>query len=602
MQAGAEAPPICSALTNPPLPVSQLPLSRALFCSGRNRQAAPNGGCPSGLGLTRRLTTVLRFGGTRETAESRNGQRWQRGAAIEEGPLTTSTIEANTFANFLPPKGVDFDRPCTFHSDGDCWLAGTLPPWNKILSALCLELIELRPTTLSLRSNGLHSQGNTSAHLLNNGAYLFQWLPKQHACVQSICLEESRAFGNPVLVLTRPLPLSAHLRHLTLKGGCLTPSSERDLCDGMAALETLETFEFIELEITSRDLAHGIASLLRNNGRHLVKVRFGGNNLSKRSTAVILTALLECQVLSELSFDHNPLNKGNIETLAVVVRSLRNLKKLTLRFSISEDGPSSPIAKALESNASLEELSLNGCRIQFKLLFEALRTNTTLRLLDLEYCTMTINEVMHLATALSLNKGLRTVLLQRCLLEDEGIVALANAVAINDTLEKLDLFNNRCSTQSVMAFCRSLKNNRTLRSVVLGEGHGIRSGEHKCYGRIALPWKDADLTPLTMALKAEAHSLQELDLRCLENFTCSLLCSLLEALASNTVVRALKFKAYSYDCRLGEALRNALISNRSIKSLQWEEGHQCVSKHLPFRCMQSPPPECNGGPAEPACE
>ncbi|KAL1440959.1 hypothetical protein MTO96_009005 [Rhipicephalus appendiculatus] len=91
---------------------------------------------------------------------------------------------------FLASKGVDFDRPCTFHIDGDCWLVGTLRPWNKILSALCLELIELRPATLCLRSNCLYSYGNASVDALRNGAYLFRWLPKQHACVQSICVDE----------------------------------------------------------------------------------------------------------------------------------------------------------------------------------------------------------------------------------------------------------------------------------------------------------------------------------------------------------------------------------------------------------------------------
>ncbi|KAL1440960.1 hypothetical protein MTO96_009006 [Rhipicephalus appendiculatus] len=327
------------------------------------------------------------------------------------------------------------------------------------------------------------------------------------------------------------------------------------MCDGLATLKTIETFEFLKLGITSRNLARGIASLLRENGRHLVKV------------------------LSELSFDDNPLNKGNIDTLAVVVRSLRNLKKLTLDFSIFEDAPFGPIAKALESNTSLEELSLKGCRIQWELLFEALHTNTTLRLVDLKNCTMNFNEVMHFATALSFNKGLRTVLLQRCHLEDEGIVALANAVAINDTLEKLDLSGNWWSAQAAMVFCWSLKNNRTPRSVVLGaisSSHEERMelshelSQHKCHDRIALLWKDADLTPLTMALKADAQSLQELDLRCLVGFSVSPLCSLLDALASNTTVRVLKLDPSYYDCRQGDALRNALISNRSIKSLQLE--------------------------------
>ncbi|KAH7976502.1 hypothetical protein HPB52_014760 [Rhipicephalus sanguineus] len=69
---------------------------------------------------------------------------------------------------------------------------------------------------------------------------------------------------------------------------------------------------------------------------------------------------------------------------------------------------------------------------------------------------------------------------------------------------------------------------------------------HKCYGRIALPCVDADLTPLTVALKADAQSLQELDL-VVDCFSCSLLCSLFDAVASNTMVRALRICARRYD-------------------------------------------------------
>lgn len=481
---------------------------------------------------------------------------------------------------FLASKGVDFDRPCTYDSDGDCWLSGTLPPWNKVLSAVCLELIELRPATLCLRSIDVDSKGNTSVEALNYGAYLFTWLPKQHACVQSICLVESLLFKKPAFALKLALESSARLRHLTLKGGYSTPFSERDLSDGMAALKTLETFEFLKLDIASRNLAHDVAALLRENGRRLVKVRFERNDLSQRSTAVILKALLKCQVLSELSFDHNHLNKGNSEALAALIRSLRNLKKLTLRYSLSE-GPFGPIAKALESNTALEELSLKACQIQFELLFEALHTNTTLKVLDLDSCTMTYSEVRHLARALTFNKGLRTVLLPHCSLEDEGIVELANAMAKNDTLEKLDLLYNRCGARAVMAFCQSLTNNRTLRSVSFGltsvsdqERRELSQqlSQKECYGRIVLPWVDADLTPLTIALTADAQSLRELDLSDVDDFSCSLLCSLFDALASNTMVRTLKLEARHYDCRLGEALRNALISNRSIKSLELELG------------------------------
>ncbi|KAH7976448.1 hypothetical protein HPB52_014379 [Rhipicephalus sanguineus] len=478
---------------------------------------------------------------------------------------------------FLASKGVDFDRPCTLDTGGDCWLAGTLPPWNKILSAVRLELIELQPAILCLRSNGLYSSGNTSVEALHYGAYLCTWLPKQHACVQSICLKESYNSRKPAIAFKMALPSSARLRHFTLNSSYSTSFSELDLCDGMAAFKTLETFEFLNVDIKSRDLACAIATLLRENGRHLVKVRLEHKGLSQLSTAVMLKALLKCHVLSELWLD-NRLNKRNIETLAVVVRSLRNLKKLTLRYRIPEGGTFGPIAKALESNTSLEELSLKGYKMQFELLFEALHTNVTLRLLNLEFCAMTFNEGRHLARALTFNKGLRAVRLKGYL-EDEGAILLANAMAINDTLEKLDLFDTLCSTQVVMAFCRSLKNNRTLRSIGVRLSTessderrelSLQMSQHECYGRIALLWEDADLAPLTMALEADAQSLQELHLGYVDRLSCSLLCSLFDALASNTMVRALSVSARRYDCRRGEALRNALISNRSIKFLELE--------------------------------
>ncbi|KAL3198030.1 hypothetical protein MRX96_044544 [Rhipicephalus microplus] len=445
---------------------------------------------------------------------------------------------------FLARKGVDFDRPCTFHVDGDCWLAGSLGPFNKILSPLGLEVVELQSATLCLRFNDLRPKGNTRVDALRSGAYLFTWLPKQHACVHSICLREQiSAFKIPLLELKRALRSSVHLRHLCLGGLFeMTPDSERDLCDGMAALQMLETFELLRVDIASRNLARVIATLLRKSRRHLVTVRFFRNKLSQRNAAVILRELPQCQRLSELSFDLNRLNKSNIEIMAVIVRSLRNLKKLSLDLSIYSNAPFGVLAKALESNASLEELSLQCFHSQVALLFEALHTNTTLKLLDLWGCEMNFNEVMCFATALTLNQSLRTVMLQECNLAKEGIAILANAIAMNTTLEKLDL-------------------------IVLSH----EMSQHNCHDRIVLRWEDEDLAPLTTALKADALSLQELDLDLVQHSD-TLLCSLFDALASNTMVRTLKLKPGHYDCHLGYALRNALMYNRSIKVLQLESG------------------------------
>ncbi|KAH8031981.1 hypothetical protein HPB51_022503 [Rhipicephalus microplus] len=386
-------------------------------------------------------------------------QRW---------PLAMSTTKANIFVDSLPPKASTSTGPA-LSTATVIWLAGTSAPWNKILSVVGLELSELQTTTLCLRSNDVCSVGEPSVHAPCNGAYLLAWLPEQHTCVQSICLHENiQSYKTPALAHKMLLPFSAHLRHLTLEGRYSIPFSERDLCNSMTVLKTLETFECFELRINYCDLARGVATLLHRNRRHLTKVRFQNNKLSPQSTASFLSALLECQVLSELSFNRNHLNKGNVESLAVILHSLRNLKKLSLDFSIYSKEPFGPIAEALESNASLEELSLKSCQVEFKLLFEALHTNTTLKMLNLECCTMTFNEVKYFAATLSLNKGLRTVLLPNCQLKDEGITLLAHAMAINNILQKLDLHDNSGMTEAVMAFCQSLKNNGALRSIIFG--------------------------------------------------------------------------------------------------------------------------------------
>ncbi|KAL3183946.1 hypothetical protein MRX96_006268 [Rhipicephalus microplus] len=397
-------------------------------------------GCFNGLGL-RHPTTVLRFGSKQLKVRIESDGHGEQPTKMAARYVND---RSEHIRGFLASKGVDFDRPCTFDSDGDCWLAGTLAPWNKILSVVGLELSEFQPTTLCLRSNDLCSIGEPSVHAPCNGAYLLAWLPEQHTCVQSICLHENiRSYKTPALALKMLLPFSAHLRHLTIKGRYSIPFGERDLCNSMAVLKTLETFECFELRINYCDLERGVATLLHRNRRNLTKVRFQNNKLSPKSTAFFLSALLECEVLSELSFNCNHLNKGNVESLAVIIRCLRNLKKLSLDFSIYSKEPFGPIAEALESNASLEELSLKGCQVEFKLLFEALHTNTTLKMLNLECCTMTFNEVKYFAATLSLNKGLRTVLLPNCQLKDEGITSLAHAMAINNTLQKLDLHDNR---------------------------------------------------------------------------------------------------------------------------------------------------------------
>lgn len=481
----------------------------------------------------------------------------------------------------LARSGINFDRACTDGANGDCWLSASLTPWNKLLAPLCLELIELEPSKLCLRSINVDGRSHPGVDALYDGAYIFTWLPKQHACVQTICLEDSVLFQKPAYALKLALGESARLRHLRLKGGYSTPFSERDLSEGMKPLTALESFEFRKLDITSHKLAIDIAFLLRRNGDHLAKVTFERNILSQRSISTLLAALVKCKVLAELSFDHNDMNKANIAAMAVVIHSCKHLKKLALRYSFGGGGHIGPIAEALQCNASIVELKLHACQTSLAPLFKVLETNTTMRLLDLDSCTLSAASTTPLAEALRCNKALQSVALQHCSVVDSGAVALASAIVENVALETLDLLHNRVSIGGVTAFCQALRKNRTLRRVAIGPFGATNQqrrdlahllNQYECYGRIALSWADVDLAPLTIALALDSQSPLELDLGEACELSSSLVCALFETLASNAVVRVLRFEARHYEPLKAEALCKALISNQSIKILELQMG------------------------------
>lgn len=477
---------------------------------------------------------------------------------------------------FFSSKGVGLDDACTDTAGRRCWLCANPTPWNRLLAPLSLELVESGPGKLSLRSVNVESRNLNDVNALYDGAYVFTWLPKQHRCVQTICLHDNVLFQKPAYSLKLTLGSSANLRHLKLKGAYSTLFNEQELSDGLESLTALESFEFLKLDVTHM-LASSIAALLRRNKAHLAKVGFKRNALSQRSTATLLSALIECKALTELSFDHNNLAKPNVKTMARVVRAAKFLKKLSLRYSLEDEGQFGPIAAALNDNTSLEELKLQSCEAPLGPLFAALETNTTLRHLDLDSCTMSAAYATGLANALRCNKALRRVVLQHCSVDDVAAEKLADAVVENSALETLDLSENRVNIQGIAAFCAALKKNKTLKTVSFGMFHATEEerrdlahllSRSDCCGRIMVPWANPDLPPLTATLALASQSPSEVSLSDITEFSSMLVCELFDTLASNTEVKTLKVEARGYEADKADALCRALTANQSIKSLE----------------------------------
>lgn len=98
--------------------------------------------------------------------------------------------------------------------------------------------------------------------------------------------------------------------------------------------------------------------------------------------------------------------------------------------------------------------------------------------------------------------------------------------------------------------------------------------QSKCFSRIVVPWKNADLPPLAAALALPSQSPSEL---CLENInwvSITLLRELLSALAGNTKVKRLDIKACGRGGDQADALCQALAANQSIKILEVRAQHE----------------------------
>lgn len=373
----------------------------------------------------------------------------------------------------LRARGLDLDRPCGSELDGArCWLCHGISPWNKVLHPASVELIELEPARLTLRSTPTARHQFNVEDELFDAAYVFSRLPAVHRCVQSIKLEGAVLLQRPASALALALGRSRSVRHLALRGANDSPVCTEELVKGLAALDTLESLEFA-LHGVNNVLSRSLADLLRRNASHITSVAFGVN-MSQRNASRLLRALQNCRSLGDLSIDRTTLGAGCAKSLARLVRVTTSLKKLVLSYCVpSDDEYARDIFYAFRVNTSIAELRISQCGADVIPVFEALVDNGALSHLCLCSCFMKSGPrgAQHLEAALRSNKVLRHLELEGCGVDELGVEALARGLKANCTLETLNLTNDM-DLRSVSAFCDTLRRNNTLKSVVFNRVQG----------------------------------------------------------------------------------------------------------------------------------
>ena len=97
-----------------------------------------------------------------------------------------------------------------------------------------------------------------------------------------------------------------------------------------------------------------------------------------------------------------------------------------------------------------------------KKLLNALRTNTQLKILKLEYCYQSLNAINIIINALQNDNTIEQLLLIGTKLTNFEVIALANVLKVNTTLKIVDISSNHINHVGSIAIANALKINTTL--------------------------------------------------------------------------------------------------------------------------------------------
>jgi hypothetical protein len=167
------------------------------------------------------------------------------------------------------------------------------------------------------------------------------------------------------------------------------------------------------------DTAYEITPLLlehiSNNEPSLTKLDMKNRNQKDKTMLKIFAALKKNTTITELDLSHNTFDLAAIE-LGELLKTNKTLKKIDVSSCDMHDKAILGFAEALMCNNTLTELNLsnNFARKESKYIAEALKTNTALTSLNLD-----VNQIM-----------------------DDGAESLKLALQVNTTLKSLSGYNN----------------------------------------------------------------------------------------------------------------------------------------------------------------
>ena len=179
--------------------------------------------------------------------------------------------------------------------------------------------------------------------------------------------------------------------------------------------------------------------------------------------------------MRRLEIWNTSLDSKCVSILSEILKTNTTIKRLELRYS-SLTGGIKQVSDSLFNNETLEQLVLaNVTDItdeDMTHLSTILATNTTLKVLELSNCNITDNGVQYICEGLTKNQTLTTLNISRNhQITSVSTSTIADLIQTTTSLTTLYLRDTSLNNDDIKTICTSLTKNTTIRKLVLSREH-----------------------------------------------------------------------------------------------------------------------------------
>lgn len=302
--------------------------------------------------------------------------------------------------------------------------------------------------------------------------YIFEaW--KYNQTITVLSLARSGINDKTVKYVAKVLGKNETLRELDLSSNRITAVGMELLAEGLVYNRAL-----VRLCLQSNDIKQAgapfLARLLTKN-RVLRHLNVGSNGLGSEGCIMIVDAVRFNRTLNSLSLDMNEIGPKGATSMAAALVSNRHLTYLYLPHNNIGDQGLVEICESLKRNKSLIglDLELNNIGTGQSLmgmaaLGEVLRTNRTLREINLAYNLFSGDAVSALMRGVAVNSTLESINFTNCGISTEGALAIAEVLPSARGLQNLGLtLNPDIAVEGYWALSNNLAKNHSMKGIQL---------------------------------------------------------------------------------------------------------------------------------------